>query len=46
MPEKSILDARLAEIDRRLRTIQTGLEAGRPQAAAGGPGAARRPGRR
>ena len=26
MPEKSILDARLAEIDRRLRTIQTGLE--------------------
>ncbi len=26
MSEKSILDARLAEIDRRLRTIQTGLE--------------------
>jgi hypothetical protein len=26
MPEPSILDARLAEIDRRLRTIQTGLE--------------------
>jgi hypothetical protein len=26
MPEKSILDARLAEIDRRLRTIQSGLE--------------------
>ncbi len=26
MPEKSILDARLAEIDRRLRTIQDGLE--------------------
>jgi hypothetical protein len=25
MPEKSILDARLAEIDRRLRMIQTGL---------------------
>ncbi|MGZ4243283.1 MAG: hypothetical protein ACXVSE_03235 [Solirubrobacteraceae bacterium] len=25
MPEKSILDARLAEIDRRLRTIQSGL---------------------
>jgi hypothetical protein len=25
MPEKSILDARLAEIDRRLRTIQDGL---------------------
>jgi hypothetical protein len=31
MPEKSILDARLAEIDRRLRTIQSGLE---PAAAA------------
>jgi hypothetical protein len=26
MPEKSILDVRLAEIDRRLRTIQDGLE--------------------
>ncbi len=26
MPEKSIFDARLAEIDRRLRTIQSGLE--------------------
>jgi len=26
MAEKSILDARLAEIDRRLRTIQSGLE--------------------
>jgi hypothetical protein len=26
MPEKSILDARLAEIDSRLRTIQSGLE--------------------
>ncbi|HEX3691170.1 MAG TPA: hypothetical protein VHV28_15830 [Solirubrobacteraceae bacterium] len=26
MPEKSILDARLAEIDQRLRTIQSGLE--------------------
>jgi hypothetical protein len=26
MPERSILDARLAEIDRRLRTIQSGLE--------------------
>ncbi len=26
MPEKSILDARLAEIDRRLRTIQSGLK--------------------
>ena len=26
MPEKSILDAHLAEIDRRLRTIQSGLE--------------------
>jgi hypothetical protein len=26
MPEKSMLDARLAEIDRRLRTIQSGLE--------------------
>jgi hypothetical protein len=26
MPEKSILDERLAEIDRRLRTIQSGLE--------------------
>lgn len=26
MPEPSILDARLAEIDRRLRTIQSGLE--------------------
>jgi hypothetical protein len=26
MPEKSILDARLAEIDRRLRAIHTGLE--------------------
>jgi hypothetical protein len=26
MPEKSILDARLAEIDRRLQTIQAGLE--------------------
>jgi hypothetical protein len=26
MPEKSILDARLAEIDRRLQTIQSGLE--------------------
>jgi hypothetical protein len=26
MPDKSILDARLAEIDRRLRTIQSGLE--------------------
>jgi hypothetical protein len=25
MPEKSILDVRLAEIDRRLRTIQSGL---------------------
>jgi hypothetical protein len=25
MPERSILDARLAEIDRRLRTIQSGL---------------------
>ncbi|HTU94705.1 MAG TPA: hypothetical protein VMF14_02625 [Solirubrobacteraceae bacterium] len=37
MPEKSILDARLAEIDRRLRTIQTGLEpALRPVAAAPG----------
>jgi hypothetical protein len=31
MPEKSILDARLAEIDRRLRTIQSGL---RPAAEA------------
>jgi hypothetical protein len=37
MPEKSILDARLAEIDRRLRTIQSGLapavqpDAGRSQ---------------
>jgi hypothetical protein len=26
MPEKSILDERLAEIDRRLRAIQSGLE--------------------
>jgi len=26
MPELSILDARLAEIDRRLRVIQSGLE--------------------
>jgi hypothetical protein len=26
MPEKSMLDARLAEIDRRLRMIQSGLE--------------------
>ena len=26
MPEKSLLDARLAEIDRRLRSIQSGLE--------------------
>ncbi|HEX3975743.1 MAG TPA: hypothetical protein VHW96_05730 [Solirubrobacteraceae bacterium] len=26
MPEKSLLDARLAEIDRRLRTIQSGLK--------------------
>jgi len=28
MPEPSILDARLAEIDRRLRTIQSGLAPG------------------
>jgi hypothetical protein len=28
MPEQSILDARLAEIDRRLRTIQSGLAPG------------------
>ena len=34
MPEKSILDARLAEIDRRLRTIQTGLEPGAEAARA------------
>ena len=33
MPEPSILDARLAEIDRRLRTIQSGLQpAGAPAA--------------
>ena len=38
MPEKSILDARLAEIDRRLRTIQSGLE----PAAAGGQAQAER----
>jgi hypothetical protein len=30
MPEPSIIDARLAEIDRRLRTIQTGLKATEP----------------
>jgi hypothetical protein len=30
MPEPSIIDARLAEIDRRLRTIQTGLKAAEP----------------
>jgi hypothetical protein len=29
MPEPSILDARLAEIDRRLRTIQSGLAPGK-----------------
>jgi hypothetical protein len=34
MSEKSILDARLAEIDRRLRTIQTGLEPGAAAARA------------
>jgi hypothetical protein len=30
MPEPSIIDARLAEIDRRLRTIQTGLKPTEP----------------
>ena len=30
MPEPSIFDARLAEIDRRLRTIQSGLEPSPP----------------
>jgi hypothetical protein len=45
MPELSILDARLAEIDRRLETIQSGLEpsAGEPEPepdAAGNPGPA------
>ncbi len=34
MPEKSILDARLAEIDRRLRTIQSGLAPAAEAAAA------------
>lgn len=34
MPEPSILDARLAEIDRRLRMIQSGLEPVREAAAA------------
>ncbi|HET9125166.1 MAG TPA: hypothetical protein VFN65_09815 [Solirubrobacteraceae bacterium] len=44
MPESSILDERLAEIDRRLRTIQSGLvsvhdepPAGEPAAGAGEP---------
>jgi hypothetical protein len=41
MPEPSILDARLAEIDRRLRTIQSGLapaaEPGPPPRAAAPP---------
>jgi hypothetical protein len=36
MPEKSILDMRLAEIDRRLQTIQAGL-APAVEAARGGP---------
>jgi hypothetical protein len=37
MPEPSILDARLAEIDRRLRMIQSGLEPVREAAAAADP---------
>ncbi len=40
MAEKSILDARLAEIDRRLRTIQSGLEPA-AQAAPGSSAGAR-----
>jgi hypothetical protein len=50
MPESSILDERLAEIDRRLRTIQSGLvpvhdepPAGEPAAAAGEPPVERAP---
>ena len=35
MPEKSILDMRLAEIDRRLQTIQSGLEPAAQAARAG-----------
>lgn len=38
MPEPSIFDARLAEIDRRLRTIQSGLEPSSPAPAATPPG--------
>src|SRR6201996_5951241 len=38
MPEKSILDARLAEIDRRLRTIQTVLAPAVPAASPDAPG--------
>jgi hypothetical protein len=37
MPEPSILDARLAEIDRRLRMIQSGLEPVRDAPAAESP---------
>jgi hypothetical protein len=37
MSEPSILDARLAEIDRRLRMIQSGLEPVRDEPAAEGP---------
>jgi hypothetical protein len=37
MPEPSILDARLAEIDRRLRMIQSGLEPVRDEPAADDP---------
>ena len=36
MPEPSIIDARLAEIDRRLSTIQTGLRPADPSPAAVG----------
>jgi len=42
-PQISILDARLAEIDRRLRTIQTGLVGEQPSAAGGESLAAERP---
>ncbi len=41
MAQQSILDARLAEIDRRLRTIQSGLAQGdEPAGSAAGAGAA------
>src|ERR1700760_619027 len=45
MPEKSMLDARLAEIDRRLRTIPSGLEpvADAAQPAPAAPAARDRP---